>query len=840
MKFTRREFSGLAAAGVAGGCAATQSEPTHVDDTSLPIIPAHAKRVPTACDYCIVGCGYEAITWPVEDRGTDEDPADWYAPAMHTIADVDGRPHHVVVRPDRSSRVVNVGGDFSVRGGTLAQKLYSKDRATRERLTTPLLRVDGELVPIGWDEALEINARVGRYVLDRHGELAWGMKHYSYQYYENTYALTKLALGAVNTPVWAVHDKPAEASDTPGLSDAGVYAFNASYQDWRDAEVIFVSGVSLYDAKSILFQDWVAPGGAKLIVVNPRRDLTASYALANGGLHLQVVPGTDTLLHNAIARQIIEMGGEDAAFIAARTVSAEDLAGEGGFRRAAFGRTYEDYRAFILGRDEHRAEAAAEITGVPAEQIRAAAQMLAAPAKSAFMLEKGNYWSHNVDNTNSFVSLGLLVGAGGAPGRVIGRAGGHQRGMIKGGRYPHDKSPDHYEGHPLALNVDRWVTEGRVRYMWVVGTTWCAAMGATGHLDEVISILTRHTGPQMTSAVMRAGRVDVEAAVDALRAKVDALGMVLVQQDIYANGLSAYADLVFPAAGWGEADFTRMQGERRLRMYSRIADAPGDARPDWWIVAQTAQRMGYEGFDWPDGNAIFEEAAEASVGSPHDYQALVDLARERGESGHEFLRALGTEGVQCPIRRDGDALVGTPRLHDERFFTTSGRAVFMEGSWARVAPVQERIAPRGDELWVTNMRVNALWQSLADDARIPQRIDRYPANVVHIHPADAAARGIATGDWVSLENDSVLNHQGQPHLGRVRAVALVTDSTRRGVMCTYFNYRGDVSQSANCLTDGEVDPMNPVYRYKLARARVVRLGRSEFAETMVRHAPNRV
>jgi arsenite oxidase large subunit len=78
---------------------------------------------------------------------------------------------------------------------------------------------------------------------------------FSYQYYENTYALTKLALAKVRTPVWAPHDKPAAGSDTPGLSDAGIDAFSAAYEDWRDSDVIFVSGATLYETKSILFQE---------------------------------------------------------------------------------------------------------------------------------------------------------------------------------------------------------------------------------------------------------------------------------------------------------------------------------------------------------------------------------------------------------------------------------------------------------------------------------------------------------------------------------------------------------------------------------------------------------
>lgn len=839
MKLTRRQL-GIVAAGSTAACAGA-SEPTGKSSSGLVTIPSNARRVPTACDYCIVGCGYEAITWPVDETNKSEGGSDWYAPAMHSIANVDGRPHHVVVRPDRSSEVVNVNGDYSVRGGTLAQKLYSPDRDTRDRLQTPMVRVDGELRPVSWDDALALMAGISRYVLDRYGKTAWGMKMYSYQYYENTYALTKLALDAVRTPVWAVHDKPAATPDTPGLNGAGVYAFNASYEDWRDSDVIFVSGVSLYDAKSILFQDWVAPGGAKLIVVNPRRDLTAAYAIENGGLHLQVVPGTDTVLHNAIARVMIENGWEDRAFIESRTASQADIDQEEGRFVEAFGRTYDDYRAFILAKDEHRVERASAITGVPVESIRRAAEMLAAPNKSSFMLEKGNYWSHNVDNTSSFVSLGLLAGAGGRPGQVIGRAGGHQRGMIKGGSYPLDESPDRYGDRAMPLQVDRWVTEGRVRFMWVVGTSWCAAMGASGHLASVLDILTKHTGPSMTGDLIDAsGRLKVDAALEVLSRKVDALGMVLAQQEIYLNPLSEFADIVLPAAAWGEADFTRMQGERRLRMYSGFVDPPGEAKPDWWITAEVAKRMGYDGFDWPDANAVFEEAAVASAGGAHDYLALVELARERGMPAHELLRSLDTTGVQCPIVRDGDRLVGTERLHDERFNTKSGRAIFMEGSWDRVAPVQAELEPRAGEVWVTNVRVNALWQSLADDQRIPERVKRYPANFVEIHTDDASSRNIVTGDWVALESDRVPNQQGQPHIARVRGLALVTDAIRPGVVATYFNYAAQQDQAVNCLTSGTTDPMNPVYRLKLGCARLVKVVPSGFSDVMHPDVPNDV
>ncbi len=860
---SRRTFLALLAAGGATavlaacgkGLAPTPTFTPTPTPAPLPIAqvvlpPPDAKVVTTACDYCVVGCGYKAYIWPVGKEGGPKSsenslkvdfPAPvlsgkWVSPNMHNVIQIDGTPHHVIVIPDGDTRVVNVGGDHSVRGGTLAQKLYNPEKPTRDRLQHPQLRVGDRLVTISWDEALDLVADLSRHVLDKYGELAWGMKMYSYQYYENTYTLTKLALGKIKTPCLAPHDKPSWGDDTPGLSDAGVDAFSAAYEDWRQAEVIYVSGVSWYETKTIMFQEWVAPGGAKLIVVNPRRDFTAAFAEKRGGLHLQVVPGTDTVLNNAIARVILENGWEDQDFIRQRTATAEDLAQETGWRRKMFGMTFEQYRDFILADDTYRPENAEKITGVPADKIRKAAELMAKPLpdgrrpRASSMLEKGNYWGHNYENTASFTSLGLLVGAGGRPGQAMSRAGGHQRGMISAARYPIDKSADTYQGNKIELNLDRWVVNGNARFMWVIGTTWLAAMGASQHLGQVVRRLTRETEPQLS---LLEGALNLNRVKEVLKTRMGNGGMVLVQQEIYANALTEFADIVLPAATWGEEDFSRMQGERRLRIYSRIMDPPGEARPDWWIVAQAAKRMGFDGFDWGDSNDVFEEASERSRGTVHDYAALVELARSQGKRGHELLRELGTTGIQCPIKLDGDQLVGTVRLHTDKFGAKGGKAILVKGDWNNVKPFQEEFAPKGDELWVTNMRLNEHWQTQFDDMRIPYRWERFPVNILEVNPRDATARGIESGDWVVVENDQVLTQTGERYSAQFKAVAYVTDQVPPGVTCSYFNFgQGRLDTAANSVVPGMTDPINNRYRFKLGKGRVTRVGESEFKHRM--------
>lgn len=134
------------------------------------------------------------------------------------------------------------------------------------------------------------------------------MKRYSYQFYENVYAITKLAYVAIGSPNHAPHHAPAEGDDVPGLSDTGIDAFSAAFEDDREADILFIAGSDPYETKTVRFTTWMVPGGAKIIYVDPRRTFTAAYAESKGGLHLQIKPGTDTALYSSIARVIIENG----------------------------------------------------------------------------------------------------------------------------------------------------------------------------------------------------------------------------------------------------------------------------------------------------------------------------------------------------------------------------------------------------------------------------------------------------------------------------------------------------------------------------------------------------
>ncbi|MFZ5818020.1 MAG: arsenate reductase (azurin) large subunit [Bacillota bacterium] len=857
----------------------------------VPLPPPDAKIYTTACDHCAVGCGYKVYVWPEGKEGGPRKGSNafgidypvptgmgglWISPNQHNVVPVDGKMHNVLVLPDHETEVVNPGGNHSIRGGTLAKKCYTPNGPTSDRLQYPMLRVNGKLERISWDDAVAIMAAVSKHVIAKYGENAWAMKHYSYQYWENTYAITKLAYESINTAAVCVHDKPSEGDDTAGVDDSGFITFAASYEDFKKADVIFVSGTDPYETKTSLFTSFMM-NGPKMIFSNPRKSTGIAYGEANGGLWLDVIPGTDTVLHMAIARVIIENGWEDKEWIAqwVGNLMESDMGFGRGWRetpwqwRTTWGKVqtdWEGYKKWLLEAKESKLEVAEQITGVSREKIVKAAEMMAKPKadgsrpKASFVFEKGNYWSNNYGNTLSYAALALVCGAGNREGRVLSRLGGHQRGWMGATSYPMNKSPEKLPGRRRGwLNLDRWVRKGNAKFAWVMGTTWTGAMAASQDLERTFRTMTSEHKIQVTSA-------NRETAIKQLIERIDNGGMMVVDSDIYLIKpmASDFADIVLPAATWGECDLTRANGERRVRLYSKFMDAPGEAQPDWWAIAKFAKAMGFKGYDWKESNDVFEEASRFSRGGLLDYYCLVWHARRQGKTGHQFLRELGTTGIQTPIRFEDGKLVGTSRVHDPEmklgspdgptiharwlthFNTHSGKALIHKSPWDMWSDFYQRITPQGDELWLTLGRINEVWQSVFDDMRKGYIMQRWPDNFVEIHPEDARARGIESGDMVELYSDDILVEDDgfiltednewtftermkkgyiRTTSGRVTAIAMVTDAVRPGVMFTYFLWPG---QPSNSLTHAVPDAITERYPWKLGKAKVRRLGESPF------------
>ncbi|WP_275097203.1 arsenate reductase (azurin) large subunit [Sedimenticola hydrogenitrophicus] len=867
----------------------------------VPLPPADAEVLTTACAYCTIACGYKAYRWPVGKKGGEKASENafgvdfpsyqvmrpWVSPSQHNIVRHQGRPHHIVIVPDHSAKVVNIDGNHSIRGGTLAQKCFNPQTPTRDRLLYPQIRVRGTLMPVSWDLALNVMADISKWVIDKYGEHAWAMKTYSYEFFENTYAITKLVNQSIGTPAYAQHDKPGAMQDAVGLDDAGINSFSASYEDWGECDVAVISGTDPYETKTILFTTWMMGGktpNKKLIFITPHRTMGVEYGLRNGGVWLPVIPGTDTALHLAIARIIIENGWQDQEFIDRWIMKNWEVsAGYGrGTRNTGvqwrttwdkFQTDWEEYKQFILVQEESKLDVAAKITGIDTASIRRAAEIMAKPRadgtrpRTSFMLEKGNYWSNNYMNTASLASLALICGSGNRPGRVISRGGGHQRGMMKSDGASGWLSPEKYPGRrKKPINLDRWVIDGQAKFCWVIGTTWIPAMLASQELGDRLHRMTRGNAHHIH-------RLERQAIVETFKKRILSGGMVLVDSDIYpVEPLNTQlADIVLPAAAWGEHDVARCNSERRLRLYSKLYDAPGEAHPDWWAIKEFALRMGFGedgSYQWADGNDVFEEAARFGRKGVLNYHPLVTEARRGGRKAHDLLREYGTTGIQTPIRVVNGKLTGTQRLHDPAnkiealesdtvhgkwlyaFDSHNGKAMLLKTPWRFEGWIDfyEAVKPRKEkgEIWVTTGRVNETWQSGFDDLRKPYLNQRWPYPFIFVNPEDARAKDIESGDFVEAYNDTVYVQTGQPvgvlandltftslmcngHIntttGQFTAVAIVSDEMRPGVAMANFNYPG---APANSVAHAVPDPVTNNYRYKLGRAALTKVGESPF------------
>ena len=533
------------------------------------------------------------------------------------------------------------------------------------------------------------------------------------------------------------------------------------------------------------------------------------------------------------------------------------------WRSTRWGKSFPKWKKWLLKEKYAEMDYAVKMTGIPKEKIIASCKLLTGGGKkkrpkASFMLEKGNYWSNNYLNTISFGNLAVICGAGTRDGQVIGRAGGHQRGGVNAASYPRSKTPERFgKIGRKALNVDNWVRTGHVRFMYVIGTNWIESMQGSQDLSDYFK---KH----VTGSKHQVDKFDVQHVIQRLKARADAGDMVMINNEIYLRTIgNQFADLVMPAATWGEVDFTRAQGERVLRLYSKFYDPPGDAKPDWWIIAQIAKKMGFEGYNWKTSEDVFKELARFTRNSRQDLAPLVMYAKLNGKQPYDVLRKRAATGYQLPLRLHDNKLIETKRLHNPHvriespqgitsslkragsLTKPSGKFYLHIADWKLFEDYYEAVKPKKEkgELWVTCGRVNALWQSVFDDLRKPYIMQRHPMNFVEINPKDAAERGIENGDLVSLENDEVFIQVGgfyrarhkdflftnlkkdgyiKTTQGSASAMVYVTDDVPPGTTFMYFMWPG--GGASNSLSPAVADPLTNAPRYKLGKAVIKKIG----------------
>lgn len=810
--------------------------------TRVPLPPTNAKTFRTVCQFCIVGCGYRVFKWPEGKNGMPEpkgnalgvdfreqQPADgvWISTNMHTVVtDKDGSRHNVAIIPDQDCQVN--GGLESVRGGGLAQTLYAPDRETKVRLMKPQLLGAGGHADAAWDDAVDLGAHVIKAVIDRWGADAVGMKFFDHGGggggFENNWAVGRFFFSGIGTRRASIHNRPAYNSEVHAAGDAGLAPLTNAYVDAQLADTIMIVGANPYETQTNYFLNHMVlnlngesqtlkektftgepSASGRMIIVDPRRTMSVVAAEAAAGaenvLHLQIEPGTDIVLLNAIARIVLARRWHDIAFMRQRTEW----------------QTFEAYQRSSLGvdrpLDEFIAEAAAHC-GVAETDLHKAAEWIAEPKKGGarrrtlFHYEKGLIWGlKNYENIASIVDLALMTGNVGKPGTGCSRLGGHQEAYVR---------PPYPGGRP-ALNVDEAVRRGEAKVFWIGG---CNPVLTTLRAEAMENALIER-GASVRNALEETKGKPVGERVVAVVEALKEGGMFILAQDLYMTASARHAHVVLPAAGWGEMNLTSINGERRLRLYERFVDPPGDARPDWKIMALFAERLRqlyeednnplmanrFRDYRWKTDEDVFIHARYSFKGDGSDPM--------EGYAGitYDLLRKLGNDGIQTPVRLVNKVPVGTPRLFENgKFGTPSGKARFIPAPrpWPGYAATIERQRQRY-RFWINNGRVNHIWQTSYHHQHIPFYRERYPIPCLELNAADAQELGISSGDLLEVEND----------VGRVRAMAYITDAVKPNHAFMLF---GQPRGAAGDLVSDHVDPATTIPYYKGAWADIRRIG----------------
>lgn len=697
-----------------------------------------ARVAPTAstlCSYCGVGCRLLVRVEGARVVGTEPD---WRAPANHGLLCVKGR----------------FGWPY----------VHHRDRLTRPLVRRSLLDGEGDLlVETDWDTALDIVARELAAAAERPGADAVGFLASAKCSNEENYLFQKLARQLVGTNNVDHCARLCHAPTVVALTDAlGSGAMTNTMDDIvRDAALVLVVGSNTTEQHPVLgmrLRRAVRERGLPLIVIDPRPIPLAAMAT----LHLRLQPGTDATLLNALAHVLIAEGRVDRAFIDART---------------------EGFDAFAASVRDATPERAAPITGVPAADIRRAARLLADHRPGALLYAMGiTQHTSGTANAQACVNLQLLLGNVGVPGGGVNplRGQNNVQGACDVGALP-DLLPGYQPlddpaararfeaawGAPIPPAAGLTVTEqvdaagaGRLRVLWILGEN--AAM----------------TEPDLIHARRCLDDCDV-----------------LIVQEIFPSETAAFADVVLPGAATLEKSGTFTNTERRVQRFDAVVAPPGEARADWWIIAEVGRRLAALR---PPRDGAAPHAGWGYEGPAAIMDEIAALTPIYGGISH---RRLGDAGLQWPCRSADDP--GTPILHAGAF--ARGRARFTHVAETPPAePVDERYP-----LVLTTGRILEHYHGGSMTRRVAGLAALVPEAVVEIHPADAARFGIADGARVRVVS----------RRSRVIVHARLVPGIARGTVFLPFHF---AEAAANELTIGALDPRAKIPEYKVCAVRLER------------------
>lgn len=726
---------------------------------------AEENAVNTMCAYCGVGCGMvlQITTDPETGRGD-------------VTKSVGNKEHPANF------------GRLCTKGATTADMLGAPGR-----MDSAYVRTDrGEpLQAIDTDQAITQCARRLRGIIDEHGADAFAMYVSGQMSIEAQYLANKLTKGFIGTNQIESNSRLCMASAGSGYKlSLGADGPPGSYQDFERADVFFVIGANMADCHPILFLRMMdrVKAGAKLIVVDPRRTATADKA----DLFLQIAPGSDLALLNGLLHLIVENGHTDPEFI------------------AEFTEGWEVMPSFLA---QYSPAKVSEMTGIPEDDIRAAAQMIGEADNFVSCWTMGlNQSTHGTWNTNAICNLHLATGAickpGSGPFSLTGQPnamGGREMGYMGPG-LPGQRSVASAEDREFV--EDLWgVPRGTLRTEVGTGTIDMFSRMAAGQIKACWIVCTNPVASVANRKTVLAGLERAE--------------LVMVQDAFLETETTEYGDVLLPAALWAESEGVMVNSERNMTLFQPAVPAPSHAMPDWRIIARIACEMGFsEAFSYDSAEEVFEEIKRFS--NPKTGYDLRGISYERlRRSPVQWPCAPDSEADRNPIRYLNDGVSQSQLVRDDgtvprlAFPTPSGRAAF----FARPHLLPEEM-PDDDYPFLLNTgRLPHQWHTMTKTGKVAKLNKLNPGPFVEIHPDDAARLDIADDDPIEIAS----------RRGRAVLPAVVSDRVRPGNCFAPFHWNDAFGEylSINAVTNDAVDPISNQPEFKACAVTLTKVAVSQ-------------
>ncbi|OQZ01591.1 MAG: hypothetical protein B6D35_02775 [Candidatus Brocadia sp. UTAMX2] len=625
----------------------------------------------STCPYCGVGCGLMVET------------------EYGKIVQVYGMNSHPANKGDICALPINYPPLFTAEG----------------RLTQPMIRRDGTLSPVGWDEAVMHVASGLNRIIRRYGPDAVAFYGGAASFTEEYYLINKLMKAAIGTNNVECTARLCMASASMGfISTFGADAPPACYNDIEEADLFFIAGNNMAVSHPVLFRRVCAArikNKTRIIVVDPRRSETACMA----DIHLQIKPGTDVALNNALAYILVKEGYIDETTVARYTIGFDNLK-----------EVLEEYPPARVAR----------ITGCTETLIREAACIIGQAKKMlTFWFQGYNQSTQAVFKNNTLHNLSLLTNnycrPGAGPLSITGEANtlgcrwvGALSHLLPGMRMVsnprHRQEIAEYWDVPVEkiqatpgrsiLDIIHGLHAGDVRALWVVASNPAASLPHTQWVEEGLS-------------------------------KAE---LLIVQDIFHPTETSMLADVVLAGAQWCEKTGTLISSERRIELVEKIIDPPGMAKSDCEILWLIARAMGFrKEFPFVSPDDVFEEWKGMTRGR------MCDM------SGVSYDRLRDRIGPQLPCPEMGHP--GTQRLFaDLQFPRPDGRAALLARDYKEPAETTTEEYP----FVLITGRLACHFNTRTRTSRIKHLNDVEPENFVEIHPVDAKNHGIAEGDTVEV------------------------------------------------------------------------------------------